>query len=167
MNGHLLTSKSWASSVVIVYMCLDIVAVICCCSCTRSLCCMLSSSSLTLLSFSTLGCQELQRWFMDAGTHHRIRQWWLGGKVKTQLKSMLVLEPVDYQCFLKPPKGPRADWKKAGEEGLWGPHLIALPTPGCCEVEAILTMKAKQNNSLFSLLAGNSPWRISRCLQYT
>lgn len=35
-----------------------------------------------------------------------------------------------------------------------GPQLIALPTPGCHEVEAILTMKAK--NNVFSLVADNS-----------
>ena len=41
--------------------------------------------------------------------------------------------------------------KEGGRDCLWGPHLIALPTPACREVEAILTMKAEQNNNLLSL----------------
>lgn len=72
--------------------------------------------------------------------------------------------PGASRCSIKAAQRSRS---KVEEEGnVWvgrgwgrmggGGHLIAL-LRGCCEVEAILTMKAKQNNKLFSFLAGNSP----------
>lgn len=66
-------------------------------------------------------------------------------------------------------KGPVQIFKKklGGGGCFWGPRLIALAAPRYHEVEAILTMKAKQNNNLSSLSADNSQWRISRRLQYT
>lgn len=84
-------------------------AIICFCSCV---CVASSHLHLQLSRCFPLWTVELYKWFME--THHEIRPWWLSGKVKTEFKSMLVLEPVDYQCFLKRPKGPRADWSGRG-----------------------------------------------------
>lgn len=83
------------------------------CRCQYAPCCVVSSSSLSFLVLHSGLLGVLER-FMETGTCHEIGQWRLHGNVKTELKSMVVLEPFVYRCFLKRPKGLRGDWKRGG-----------------------------------------------------